>query len=588
MREFPMRTGAVRDTHFMNCHRLLLCIFFCSALSLRAQTVTPDQEYGRYLTTPQTISPVTEFGDQISLRDGALSFLQTDVELLGTGPAIRFVRSFSVIGRTGNGGFSDSSGNTIGEWEIVVPRLKTLTNNNSVAVTPSSPVGWQVGEASNARCTQIDRPGIVASTNPKLNSYESDTWWAGYQLVDDLGNETGVLGRSPSTGEPAYVARTKSNWVIACLPSTANGEPGEAFLAIAPNGTRYWLDYLVYRNAPAVKVPGPGMGALSRRYASMLVTRIEDRFGNWVNYQYEAGALRSIVASDGRKLAISDNGAGTVLLTALSASGSRTWRYSYNGNALTSVLLPDGTSWQFSLANLWAKGMPLSTSGNCYGAAQRDGLSGETSSGSITSPSGATATYSVRILHIGRSYVPISCWSEYPSEELYAEIPKDTWSYAIVSKAIDGPAVGPLSWSYSYSPGNSSSSAECGGGCVSSVWTEVTGPDGVRHRSVFSNKFGGDEGLILKEETFSVEGVLVKSIDYSYAITPPNEVNSPYPWRSVGFDFTPRSNWQVSERWAPVQSTTIVQDGVMFRSFVNSFDVYARPLIVTKASSATP
>ena len=562
---------------------LYACILWSVAFSSHAQSATPEQEYSRYLTAAQSITPLSSLGDQVSLRDGTLSFRQVDVELPGIGPTIRIVRTFRVVGRIGR--IKDTSGNSMGEWELALPRLKTLTNGTTGTLVVG-PKGWQVGDGSDARCTEMDRPGMI--TRPKVDPVEAEAWWGGYQLVEDSGEEETVLGGGSYSSSPAHVATTKGYWLITCLASTSNGLPGEAFQAIAPDGTRYWLDHLVYKTAPSAG------STLNRKYGSMLVTRIEDRFGNWVAYHYSAtGILDAIDASDGRRVTLANNGYNITSATVVSAAGNRTWTYQYSTQdaqgALTSMVLPDGTSWQFSLDGLFYIGMPLQTSGNCNGAVQNDGLTGTTRTGSITSPSGATATYALRTLHIGRSYIPMACFSPVEGYAPYAEIPKDSWGYALSSKTVSGPGLSQATWTYSYSSGNSSWSSDCSGGCATTVWTDVTNPDGVRNRSIFSNRFDGSENLLLRTETYPAQpGAAVQAADTVYAISPPDETNSPYPWRSVGFDFTPRSNWQVSERWTPAQSTTVTQDGRAFQRVVNSYDMYARPLSVTKSSAPSP
>ncbi|WAT14902.1 hypothetical protein [Xanthomonas fragariae] len=288
------------------------------------------------------VTPESSFGDQVSLRDGSLSFRQVDVELPGTGPTIRIVRTFRVATRIG--GIADTSGNRMGEWELALPRLKTLASAKALGISRTSPIGWQVEMASDARCTQMSRPGTIFPV--KADPIEPETWWAGYQLVKDSGEEESVLAHTQDGSQPSHVARTKANWLITCLPSTANGLPGEAFQAVAPDGTRYWLDYLVYKTAPGVGESGSGH--LGRNYASMLVTRIEDRFGNWVNYHYTGGFVDTIDASDGRRLSLANDGSNIISITVASASGNRVWQYRYESGALTSAVLPDGSSWKFS------------------------------------------------------------------------------------------------------------------------------------------------------------------------------------------------------------------------------------------------
>lgn len=564
-------------------------LLYLASATIAFGQVTPDQEYRRYLAAAQTITPLSSFGERISLRNGALSFRQVDLELPGTGPTIRITRTFSVGNSTYN--YVDSSGNRMGEWELSLPRLKTLTSAKTFSVAASSPRGWQVGSASNARCTQIGSPGPVIPL--KAMPIESETWWAGYQFVNDQGEEENVLltGSSPEPSAPTHVARTKSNWLIGCLPATSNGEPGEAFQAISPDGTRYWLDYLVYKDAPGIGPSGPG--GMSRQYGSMLVTRVEDRHGNWLTYNYTSGILTSITASDGRVVTLSNNGKNITSVRANPDTANRLWNYNYTNTSLTSISLPDGSNWQFSLNDLPDSRIAGTTeiAGNCsIGHTLLTGLSGDAKSGSITSPSGATATFTVRALHIGRSNIPKFCWSyDLGSAEYYADIPKDSWAYAIVAKFVSGPGLPPSTWNYQYSNGNSSWDTECTSGCISTVWTDQTDPDGVRTRTTYSNRYGVDENLLLREEIFaSGTGALTRTIEYTYAIAPVVETNSPYPWRSIGLDSTPRSNRYVSERWTPQLSSTMHQDGIVFKRVVNQYDARARALSVTNTSTVTP
>lgn len=566
-----------------------LSVLYLTCSTIALGQVMPEQEYKRYLAAAQTITPLSSFGEQISLRNGALSFRQVDLELPGIGPTIRIIRTFSVGDNTYN--YVDSSGNRMGEWELSLPRLKTLTSAKSFSVATSSPRGWQVGSASNARCTQIDSPGPVIPL--KGLPIESETWWAGYQLVNDQGEEENVLltAESSAPSAPAHVARTKNNWLIGCLPATSNGEPGEAFQAISPDGTRYWLDYLVYKDAPGIGPSGPG--GMNRKYGSMLVTRVEDRHGNWLTYNYAAGILTSIIASDGRVVKLGNNGTNITSVRANPDTANRLWNYNYANSSLTSISLPDGSNWQFSLNNLPDSRIDgdVEIAGNCSsGHTLLTGLSGIAKSGSITSPSGATATFTVRALHTGRSNVPKSCWTyDLGSNDYYAETPKDSWAYAIVSKSISGPGLLPITWNYQYSNGNSSWDTECTNGCTSTVWTDQIAPDGQRTRTTYSNRYGGDENLLLREEVFAPgTGASARTIEYTYAITPAVETNSPYPWHAIGLDSTPRSNRYISERWTPQLSSTRYQEGAIFKSVVNQYDSFARPLSVTKTSTVTP
>ena len=83
-----------------------------------------EDQYKNSLARAQAVEPFTEFGDSVSLRDGTVTFKNVDIELPGTGPTIRIVRS-AVI-QDGQGG-TTTTRNRIGQWELEIPRIQTVT-----------------------------------------------------------------------------------------------------------------------------------------------------------------------------------------------------------------------------------------------------------------------------------------------------------------------------------------------------------------------------------------------------------------------------------------------------------------------------
>ena len=220
------------------------------AQAVRAAEVVAAQEYDKYIDKHKTIHPLdwSLFGEQINARDGGVSFKVVDGELEGAGPTLKIVRTFKL--RETNR-FVDTSGTEAIGWNFEVPRMKTVVN--ATAGTIDSPYGWQVpGADKNARCSHFAAPGLIRFAD-FARLWDDHEWWSGYQIVDDTGNEQEVLrATSPETQAAGFVAVTSGNWRLSCLASTSNGQPGEAFLAIAPDGTRYWFDYLVYTNADSM------------------------------------------------------------------------------------------------------------------------------------------------------------------------------------------------------------------------------------------------------------------------------------------------------------------------------------------------
>lgn len=611
-----------------------IVVLSCLASPAVAQ-VTPPQEYSKYVGKSNSVEAFAGFGEQINLRDGSFEVRSTDVELPGTGPTIRITRTFRPysLGRDSY----NTSGVGLGGWEIEVPRIKTMTSS-TLGTSPYSPFGWQVigsnATEKNARCSRFAAPGRTTFTFDQARAWNAWEWWDGYHLVDDTGNDQLVMTRTSTTVRPDMPLMTGGNWLVGCLPATTSGEPGEAFYALAPDGTKYWFDYLVYTDADDLQKPlwsntplilqpdesSVGKKApkkpptqnlvgdsdyLERRMAAMFATRVEDRFGNWVTYHYTAGKLDSIDASDGRHVGFAYGPAGTVTLTVGGGVAARTWTYVYGAGGpramqQLTVTRPDGSKWQYALPALTAAVLDL-PSGPTQGCGLDAYDPGAVQQGTIISPSGATMTLNLASKRFARSYVPKECWGGEPTSPNigYAKFPNEWIAFALVSRTISGPGLATASWSYAYAPPVPSWEQDCAPptSCVSTVWTDVTSPDGSRRRSIFSNKYDASEHKLLREEDYTASSVLLRAKDYAYAtVNMADWQNNPYPWPArVGNDQQTRVNVQTSGQWAPARQTLITQQGKTFMWQVPftcgsggispCFDGYARPTKTVKATS---
>ena len=199
-------------------------------------------------------------------------------------------------------------------------------------------------------------------------------WWGGYQLHMPGQDPQDLLKRGPNNGlAPSltvdghavqFVATTKAFWSIGSVwPNWRTWPTGRATLfVISPEGDRYWLDWMVDRPARMIiQVPG---AALQRKTVSMLVSRVEDRFGNRLDYTYDdVGNMVGIKASDGREVVLNyqrwrhrnlDYDSYRLQSVTTQPSGTRrTWTYAYAENPdsprLQTVTLPDGSAWSYAL-----------------------------------------------------------------------------------------------------------------------------------------------------------------------------------------------------------------------------------------------
>lgn len=525
----------------------LACGIMMSVISAQAigQEKTYADEYQNRIKSAGAIQGLgdTPFGEAIDLYTGATSFQQTDLVLEGKGPAIRIGRrsvsgDFSAANQLAFSGF--------GDWQLEIPQIRTLVAGTT---RYGSTVGdWRVylstGEPTLDRCTHMD--GAMWSPPPGYVGLHSggvdpSFWWQGYQL-DVSGGSQGILIRAGGAPAPAtgfYPGVTTQHWQVGCLPATSNGQPGQAFFALAPDGTKYSFTHLVYEQytefrdtdpyAPTYRAIQP------RNIAAMKVTRIEDRFGNYLTYGYSGDKLTSISASDGRAVTI-EWWADAPLIRAITSNG-RVWHYDYasrssTGGTLSQVTLPDSSSWVFTGSAASPAFAPVTMLG-CFTGVGTDGLpaqgsaSGITQTYSVKSPSGATGVFSYSTRLRAQSYMPTFCIHYDPQAEQGQETANPYFLLAaLVRREVSGPGIATATWNYTYEPAKASTDRDCGSnGCQSTTYTDVQGPDNTMTRHIHSTRHAALQGKLLRVEVYQNGGALQRAEDRSYNFA---EADRPY------------------------------------------------------------
>ncbi|KRE90574.1 hypothetical protein ASG87_18635 [Frateuria sp. Soil773] len=593
----------------------------CSLVHAQAaQPVTPEEEYKKNIRVSEDIQPLGEnpFGESISLYTGGLSFEQTDISLRGTGPTLSLSRRYELPAQ---GEHIDLLDNAFGSWDLDLPRITTITANQQ------NVTGWVVAGGNKAICNNFSAP---PSVNPPLGDtqrrpWAPSQWWHGYQLViPGLGSQDLLKRGAANTLAPAMVGMTfpivtKQHWQISCLLQAENDSTREAFLAVAPDGTKYWFNHLVYRYAPnmdrglnsvamlTMAAQGGGMHPMAapsdfllRREASMLVTRIEDRFGNALVYSYDSSnRLTGITApGDGRALSVQYSDSTPLIRSITLQPGNskpRTWTYTYDpgvwgasSRELARVTLPDASFWEFKLSTLtgdaWVD--TRDTPSICNSIATPNNL-GTSYSGSITHPSGLKGTFTVTPVKRGRSYVVRSCWagqvggSNAPTApNSFATTPSAWYAMAISQRQYSGAGMPTRTWTYAYSPSNESWTADScasAGTCPTTVWTDETDPNGDAIRRTFSNKYDASESLLLSTDYYAgaVGGSLIRSEVDHYA----NPTGGPWP-ASLGSNPQSNINKDQTTTLSPQDQRSITQEGDTYKWQAEGFNEFAQ---VTKA-----
>lgn len=315
----------------------------------------PYEEFGKHLRAAQAIAPLSDnaFGDRISLYNGATEFDVTDFAIPGNNALpVALGRRFTVDDRRMDPGYLGG----FGDWDVEIPYIEAVVTTDN---------GWTLNGGSSARCSDTTDtlntsvPGMSGPVVAPLNII-----WDGDKLhIPGEGDQQLLVNnqsKSPADASAStYKWVTTGNWKVRCLGTTANGYPGEAFVAVSPTGTTYTFNWVVVHTAPSIFVLTETDGTIKdniyadRERVFMLATQVKDRFGNTVTYSYNgSNQLTGIASSDGRSIALTWS--GSTIASASSALG--TWHYGYGTDSqgrtvLTSVTRPDNSKWTYTITS---------------------------------------------------------------------------------------------------------------------------------------------------------------------------------------------------------------------------------------------
>ncbi len=558
------------------------------------------------------------FGDSVDLYTGRVSFSVTDIDLKGNSDLpVALTRRFEIRDPRlhGSAPFAD--------WILDVPRISGVFGHEFSGPMTYSLHGW-----ADQRCSGPRAPEPIELT------YFASEFWYGLQASMPSGGELlepSPAAQQPTTGGPYPWVTSSFAW-FACLPSVQNST-GEGFLAISPDGQRYWFDWMAAEEEPQLERWVPWMAGgqpdtyisatLTRRRHTLYATRVEDRFGNWVAYSYSNSAdgpvrLTKIESNDGRRIDIESDAIGRIV--AARANG-RTWFYAYQGGpdslgGLQTVTLPDGAQWTLDLYAFRALLPPLmSADATCsYPAYADQGGASEPVTATMRHPSGASALFQVDARLHGRSNVPKRCVSTgeglvgVPEVGTYSDFVRMYWTTSLIGKQITGPGLPTLNWSYVYTnaftaadlpslaatapqpiPVGSWASAPSPSGdpvcvsddCAGTVATEVHGPDGTWSRYTYGNSHRYNEGQLLRLEVGGGPASITRTVRYAY-----NNATSGQPFPTpVGGSLQYQGDRITSSYVRPLRETVIEQDGTSYIRRVNAFDAFARPVEETQERS---
>jgi RHS repeat-associated protein len=605
-----------------------------------AQSVEPYEEFGKRLRAAQEVTPLRNdaFGDAVSLYNGETTFTNVDISIpAGTQLPVELRRTLKVEERKLGSGDNVRG---FAEWDVDVPY---------VTGTFTYELGWKMDTPNGYdRCSSPGVPDTDVSLH--VNQGAANNIWAGYYMhVPGAGDQELLVDNADSM--PDMADGNAHPWIttglfrIGCLPTLKNNiTPGEGFVAVSPQGVRYYFDWVIERPAPPVymssyNVPegtyfciycgGQVKYYANRKHVMILATRVEDRFGHGVNYTYTADKLTRIQADDGRYIDLVYSSDGKRIEKASSTVG--TWTYTYQKRlpvvdqdgytvhagsvdvdkyALATVSQPDTSKWSYgytgSLQSKHNGEEPVAfRASNCQGQQEPFPKLG-TFGLSVTAPWGATASYAFTYRRHFRNYVPLSCLDGNPKHKwplVYAFFD----NFTLESKQVTGPGLDPANWTYDYGgvnswyytspdpgPWDSTAAVYIPPASTSPVFetsknVTVTGPTETTVYA-FGVQYARNEGRLLSTTVKEPTGTVRRVTTNTYV---PEEVVSTQPFptnagRSLNLGFKS----PMAARLRPISKVEITQDSLNplvpnFATKNNSFDVFGTPTSVTRSGVGT-
>ena len=523
------------------------------------------------VSAAEAIAPLGDslFGDSTNYYSGATTFSVTDIDLPGNSALpVRLTRTHSATEARG-----PTAPGLLGEWELEVPYVHG---------TFATDLGWRVsGPNPNARCStpfnSITPPDAVVSGTVGGRIFPGADYWAGNSLsVPGQGSQM-LLARSPAntlvpTDGQNYPWATLSHWQVRCLPSLASGEAGEGFLALAPDGSKYTFNWMAKRRTSRLsgtKSNGsvPVSFVLERDEIRLYATRVEDRFGNWVTYDYIGGQLQKIEANDGRIITFEYYASNGKLHFA--RAHGRTWEYNYtSSNRLSEVILPDASKWQYNTSVFIYVYLPPQPGHECEAGEPHPSVTRR--SYTLTHPSGATGYFEFDPIRHKRFRALPNCSMDGKGEPVPG-VAKTFDTYALARKTISGPGVPGLVWTLAFNPQSITNSTKI---------ATLTMPNGEQTRFTFGTEFYKNEGKLLKEEVLSANGTQLRLTENEYAIDP---VSPPYAYHLGNGMPTDVADEFASAFQVPLIDTKITQQGEVFRTHVYGFTNTLSPTEVGKS-----
>ena len=297
---------------------------------------------------PQTLHQLNDVGDYYNVTSGTVQFRRKDISIPGNS---ELEVAYSLTYETS---FPDYFG-----WTEDVPRIEISSGVGSYG-GENTPLSWLNGQSCSG--SQHAYNGIPIDVLGDVGSYiyhdRAKLIIPSLKINSYLLVNNGFLAKDVIK----YPYVTTNNWRFECFNSTNTGEEG--FKAVSPEGIAYYFDHKAkyIRNLKGVAPQTPFSAIIDSSVAAhikkvpkaLFVSKIEDRFGNWVKYEYDASNISRIFSNDGRNISVKKDNKGSSVY-----SEGKMWRYDIlnkgsgtsTGNNRNDLIVtqPDGQQWKYEL-----------------------------------------------------------------------------------------------------------------------------------------------------------------------------------------------------------------------------------------------
>lgn len=547
--------------------------------ALASDAMQPYQEYDKKIKAAELVPALTSdlFGEAVSLYDQTVAFHHVDVDIPGSnGLPVRLSRSLTVRPVPFYGTPPEVYGGA-GDWDVDVPRISGVFD---------SMYGWNISYGGNApRCSSSFFP----RTDPPHDISEI---WSGYVLSIPGQGSRSLVGLPPDQfKKPDSKTRlwtTTALDAVSCTPMIW-GYPGEGFVVETTAGLVYTFNVGTQRSAGKMGRDNAGPASRLRLEVSLLASRVEDRFGNWVEYSYNsAGHPVSISSSDGRLISLTYSDGR---LSGATAHG-QSWSYAYNGSTLQRVTLPDQSYWEFTHSSDRRIRYERWTEDPGVGCGTTAPLALKNYTLQLRHPSGALGEFEFVHQRLYRAGIPSTyCEAETVGGTSIVHrlaLPNYFDVLGLSTKRITGPGIpaGQL-WSYfdlgSYQGLWSGMIPPCMT-CTQSKRVRIVQPDGSRVEEEFGIVFSHNEGRLLSKRHVSGTGTTLRSEYLSY-VSNAEAASAPFPDR---YGSLWGGNDESSVLVRPLRRRETIENGFGFIWEATAFDAFARPVNVTQSSAPSP